>query len=235
MNNEALSQQLSKQLDLERRPIAVAFVESQPDGVEQSDAAVPSACTFWVKAEAGVFYATPEQHHNCPIGAMTMGLPLPSDVEGNLMGLVQKMVHDQYISEGEPPSMPSVGKPKAGIVYGPLDELPIDADLILLWLDPSQAMVFNEAAGSAAWADSMTPTVFGRPSCAALPVALGEERPTMSLGCVGMRTFTAVGSETMLGVVPAAQAEGFMDALDTTVRANDEMRRFYEGHKAQFA
>ena len=33
----------------------------------------PAACSFWRKAEAGVFYASAAQHLNCPIGAMTMG------------------------------------------------------------------------------------------------------------------------------------------------------------------
>ena len=34
----------------------------------------------------------------------------------------------------------------AGIVYGPLGELPIEPDLILLWLTPRQAMFYSEAA-----------------------------------------------------------------------------------------
>jgi uncharacterized protein (DUF169 family) len=235
VERNAIAAELSRSLGLRSRPIGIAFVEGAPEGVVQSEAAVPSACTFWVKAEEGVFYATPEQHHNCPIGAMTMGFPLPSDVESNLMGLVQKMCEDRYLGVAEPASIPSVTKPKTGIVYGPLEELPIDPDVILLWLDPTQAMVFNEAAGSAAWSDSMTPTLFGRPTCAALPASLQSARPTMSLGCVGMRTFTGVGSDVMLGVVPAAEAQGFLDALATAARANSEMKQFYEGHKAQFA
>lgn len=235
MDNDEVASELSRTLGLGSRPVGVAFVEAKPEGVAQSEATVPSACTFWVKADEGVFFATPEQHHNCPVGAMTMGFPLPPDVETTLMGLVQKMCADQYLGAEEPASIPTVSKPKAGIVYGPLEELPVEPDVILLWLDPTQAMIFNESAGSAAWAESMTPTLFGRPTCAALPASLRAGRPTMSLGCVGMRTFTGVGDDVMLGVVPAAEAASFLAALATTAHANAEMRTFYEGHKAQFA
>ncbi|CAN5268752.1 hypothetical protein BH20ACT9_BH20ACT9_15320 [soil metagenome] len=104
-----------------------------------------------------------------------------------------------------------------------------------MWVPPEQAMVYNEAAGSARWAEEMPATMFGRPSCAALPVAIGEQRPTMSLGCIGMRTFTGVSSELMLGAVPGAEAEHFVDALQTTVRANREIEAYYLHRQARFA
>ena len=235
MDNATLASQLQDRLGLERHAIGLSFVQSRPDGVHQTSAVVPSACTFWALGDEGVFYAAADQHYNCPIGAMTMGFDMPQEVEGDLMSLVQKMCADRYISEQEPASIPGVTKPKEGIVYGPLGRLPVEPDLILLWLDPTQAMLFNEAAGSATWADSMTPALYGRPTCAALPVALAEGRPTMSLGCIGMRTFTGVAADKMLAVVPAAEADRFASALGTTVDANAEMKQFYEGRRAQFA
>jgi uncharacterized protein (DUF169 family) len=77
--------------------------------------------------------------------------------------------------------------------------------------------------------------VFGRPTCAALPAAMAASRPVMSLGCIGMRTFTRVPEDLMLGVIPAGEAPTFLDAIDTAVRANEAMRPFYEGQRARFA
>jgi uncharacterized protein (DUF169 family) len=234
VDNGTVAGELHERLGVERRPIGVAFVEERPEGVEQTSAAVPSACTFWALGDGGVFYASADQDFNCPIGAMTMGFDMPEEVQSNLMGLVQQMTRDQYLAESEPASIPGVAKPKSGIVYGPLDELPVEPDAILLWLDPSQAMLFNEAAGSATWAESMLPAIYGRPTCAAIPVAMAERRPTLSFGCIGMRTFTGV-SDRMLGVVPGSEAEDFVAALQTTAGANVVMKQFYEERRALFA
>src|SRR3954451_18518023 len=234
METRELSAQLSERLGLGRPPVALALADGPPEGVEQTDTAVPSACSFWRHAEAGAFYASAEQHFNCPIGAMTMGFDMPSDVSEQLTGLVEKMCAGKYISPDEPGAIPTMKRAAGGIVYGPLAAFPGEPDLILMWISPAQAMLYNEAAGSARWAEEMAPSLFGRPTCAALPAALEESRPTMSLGCIGMRTFTGVDAETMLGVVPVAEAEAFVRALATMADANAGMREFYEGRASRF-
>ena len=131
--------------------------------------------------------------------------------------------------------IPHVGEPHGGIVYGPLADFPLEPDLILLWLSPEQAMLYNEAAGSATWSKEMAPSLFGRPTCAALPAAMEGSRPTMSLGCIGMRTFTGAPADAMVAAIPSADAERFVEALERTAAANALMASFYENHKAQFA
>jgi uncharacterized protein (DUF169 family) len=230
-----LASELTEMLNLDRPPIAVAFVEEQPAGTPLFDSVVPAACAFWTRAEEGTFFATPEQHFNCPVGAMTMGFDMPDELRDTLMGLVGKMNADCYLEASEPANIPSVSKAKAGVVYGPLAEAPVESDAVLMWLDPTQAMVYNEAAGTVRWADQMPSPIFGRPTCAAIAVAHEESRPTMSLGCIGMRTFTGIGADRMLAVVPAAAVDDFVAALTTAVAANRSMQDFYEGHKLQFA
>jgi uncharacterized protein (DUF169 family) len=232
---EEVATKLSESLSLERPPVALAFVTECPAGIERFGAEVPSACTFWKRAEDAVFYASAEQHLNCPIGAMTMAFELREDVQQNLMRLVELMGAEQYLEMDEPPAIPNVGSGHTGIVYGPLDGFPLEPDVILMWLSPAQAMVYNEAAGSAHWADPMGANVFGRPTCAAVGVSVGETRPTMSLGCVGMRTFTGMPADRMLASVPAAAVESFLAALATTVSANQSMQTFYEQHKLAFS
>jgi uncharacterized protein (DUF169 family) len=120
------------------------------------------------------------------------------------------------------------------VVYGPLGEFPIEPDLVLMWLTPAQAMIYNEAAGNAAWT-SAPATVSGRPGCAALPLAASSDEPKMALGCVGMRTFTGIATDRILAVLPGDKLEQFVSALQRVVSANAGMKEFYEGHKAQFA
>lgn len=234
MEKQALADKLTDKLKLQRPPIGIAFVQEQPNGVKPFKGQVPSACTFWPKAEHETFYATAEQHFNCPVGAMTMGFELPDSVREGLMGLVQQMCADNYLSESEPASIPTVAKKKGGIVYGRLADFPGEPDVVLMWLSPEQAMLYNEAGGSATWSAEMASNLFGRPTCAALPAAINQSRPTMSLGCIGMRTFTGAPADAMVGAVPASKIEEFARALDRTIASNKVMQEFYEGHKAQF-
>jgi uncharacterized protein (DUF169 family) len=234
MDKQNMADQLTQKLKLKRPPIGIAFVEEKPEGVNAFEGQVPSACSFWPRAEHETFYATAEQHFNCPVGAMTMGFELPNSVRQGLMGLVQKMCADKYLSESEPGSIPTLPTEKRGIVYGPLADFPGEPDAVLMWLSPAQAMLYNEAAGSATWAAEMPSNLFGRPTCAALPAAIDQSRPSMSLGCIGMRTFTGAPADVMIAAVPGDKIEEFVRALYTVAASNQVMQEFYEGHKAQF-
>ena len=120
----------------------------------------------------------------------------------------------------------------AGILYGPLASLPATPPtVVLFWLTPRQAMLYNEAAGTASWTqDPIVST--GRPACAALPSALSSGTPTLSWGCTGMRTFTEIPDDRLLAAVPGDQVESFMEALERIVVSNKTIRTFYEGKKA---
>jgi uncharacterized protein (DUF169 family) len=232
MDTTAAAEKLESQLGLDSPPIGIAFVDGQPPGVESFQGSVPSSCTFWRKGETGVFYAPADAHFGCAVGAMVMGFSIPDSVEEQLMDTVGRMLGCSYISADEPAALPKVGKPKTGIVYGRLADFPLDPDLILLWLTPMQAMLFSEGAGNVDWT-GVENTVFGRPACAALPIAMQGSRPTLSLGCVGMRTFTEVSEDRLLAVVPASGVGNFVAALEGALEANQEMASFYQQRKVE--
>lgn len=231
MDHATAAQRLSTLLSLQHPPVALAFADAPPEGIAQSDTPVPSACTFWRRAEQGTFYAAAVQHFNCPVGTMVMGFEHPEAVSEQLGGLVKSMCDARYLDMAEAAKIPTVPKHSAGIVYGPLREFPLQPDLVLLWINVAQAMLYSEAAGRAAW--TATPMeVSGRPGCAALPLAMRNNQPGMSLGCAGMRTFTEIGDDLNLAVVPGDALPGFVDALAGTVESNAAMRSFYSAHKA---
>jgi uncharacterized protein (DUF169 family) len=218
-------------LELEIPPVALTFVDEPPPGVP-AGGPVPSSCAFWREAERGVFFAPARDHFNCPVGAMVMGFDLPEDVTAQLGGLVETMCDHNYISPEEAAHIPSVQRTSAGIVYGPLADLPAEPDVVLLWASPEQAMLVNESGGGAQW--SSTPNrVGGRPACAALPLAMAGSRPALSFGCAGMRTFTGMPSDRMLVAVPGEGLAAFVDALAATVEANRTMHAFYEQRRAE--
>lgn len=228
------AEKISSALALETPPVAVAFVAEPPDDIPTTDRVVPSSCTFWRLAEQGVFYASAEQHFNCPVGAMVMGFELPVALQEQLGGLVGKMCECGYLSPDEAARIPSVGRGSAGVVYGPLGTFPMTPDVVLMWLTPTQAMLFSEAAGSASWS-TQSGRATGRPACAAIPLAMANGSAGLSLGCMGMRTFTEVADDRLLAAIPASRIDELLESLQRTMAANDEMRSFYQGHKRQFS
>lgn len=234
MSYATAAEVITSKLSLDSPPIAITFVEAVPAGVSTFDQAVPSACTFWRRAEMGVFYASAEQHFNCPVGAMVMGFELPESVQQNLMGAVQMMCSCGYLSPDEPAKIPTVKKQKSGIVYGPLKDFPIEPDVVLVWLTPRQAMLLSETTGATHWTETAPPGVLGRPACASLPVALEHNRAALSLGCTGMRTYTDISADRLLVALPGQNLSEFVDALTSNIEANEAMRAYYTDHKAQF-
>lgn len=235
MNYSEYTEVISSRLALESTPVALSFVESPPEGAARPDGEVAAGCAFWRKAETGVFYAPAEAHFNCPIGAMTMGFDMPPKVMQDLMSLVENMTGCGYIGPEEAAKIPSVPGKKSGIVYGPLARFNLAPDLVLLWLSPRQAMIFQEAAGRCSWTEAVPAGIFGRPACAALPIAKQSGQATLSLGCTGMRTFTEIADDRMLAILPGDRIKHFCDALDKAADVNASMKDFYSGRKQQFS
>lgn len=187
--HQAQAAEVTALLELDRPPVALAFLAQPPEAVPVVTQASPSSCAFWIRAESSVFYATAVQHQHCQIGAMVMGFDLPPAVMQEIGGLVETMAGCNYLSPEEGDKIPSVTPASAGILYGPLADLPTQPDAVLLWLTPAQAMICQEAIGSASWAEAPE-RISGRPACAAIPLAMQGQRPRLSFGCKGMRTFT---------------------------------------------
>jgi uncharacterized protein (DUF169 family) len=165
---------------------------------------------------------------------MVMGFDLPDQVMQEIGGLVNAMCGCNYLAPEEGDKIPGVPGAKTGVVYGPLAEFPQGADAVLMWLTPAQAMIYHEAVGSASWASEPSRTT-GRPACAAIPSAMNDGRPLLSLGCKGMRTFTEVADDRMLAVVPGDKLDDFVESLRVTVAANTEMAAYYNKRKSEVA
>jgi uncharacterized protein (DUF169 family) len=234
MNAAEASTALISCLELDEAPVALTFAESPPEGVRILDTPVPSACSLWRLAAEDVFYAPAKLHFNCAVGAMTMGFRLPEPVSVELGETVSLMSANGYLKDGEAAKIPVVHSANKGIIYGPLGDFPVEPDLVLLWVSPRQAMLVSEAAGTIQWTSEQPTDVYGRPACSALPIALNGTRPAISLGCQGMRTFTAISGDRLLVVLPGAELDRFAAALHTTMEVNSVMHDIYEERKAPF-
>ncbi len=220
-------------LHLQHLPVGLAFVEQLPQSVQHSATRVPSACTFWRLAEQGVFYADAQDHQECPIGMMTMGFPLPEAAQQRAQALVGTMADVQYFSPAEVSALPVVDKPHQHIIYGRLDQMPVEADIILCILNTQQAMLVAEALGGVNWLQAGQ-SAFGRPTCAVIPRTLKTGDTSMSFGCVGARTYVGLTPGEIVLTVPAGQFVTLVERLQTIVAANDALAPYHEGQKAAF-
>jgi uncharacterized protein (DUF169 family) len=207
--------------------IGIAFVDAPPPGVPHVSAPGPASCSYWKRAADGeVFWTDAADHQGCPIGAHTHGVPISAEKKQELEGLVGTMVGLGYLAMEEVPKIPHRAPASMKIaVYGPLEKLPVAADVALARGETAKLMVLVEAAQAAGVAPDAP--ALGRPTCAVLPQAIGSARPQVSLGCVGNRVYTGLGAGEGWVAIPGAAVPKILEKLGTLQRANAELEKFH--------
>ena len=230
-----LTQHFIDLLELKQLPVGLAFVDDVPVDVSHTNTRVPSACTFWRLAEQGVFYATAEDHQECPIGMMTMGFTMPETSLQRAQALVQTMADVQYFSPAEVAALPLVNKPHRNVIYGRLDQFPMEADVVLCILDTQQAMLVAEAMGNMNWLHPGGQSAFGRPTCAVIPRTMQTGATSLSFGCVGARTYIGLTLSKVVLTIPGGEFVTLVERLETTTAANAALAPFHQQQKDRFS
>ena len=93
-------------------------------------------------------------------------------------------------------------------------------------------MLLQEAAGRAHQA---TAPMLGRPTCMAVPAALGAAPVVSSLGCIGNRVYTSLGDDELYVVVRATALQSLVAELGTIVGANATLAEYHQQRLASIA
>jgi uncharacterized protein (DUF169 family) len=235
MDNQTRARVLVDEIGLERTPIALAFVDEPPGGVEVTTSNTPSACTFWRHAEHGLFYAAADRHQECGVGAMTMGFEVPEDRMPAAMELIGTMVNMGYLDMAETAYLPAVKKPHRGILYGPLASFPIEPDVALAIVTPAQGMVLAEASDAVKLREQPGLPTMGRPACAAVAWSANQNTVALSLGCIGARTYVEVPDDRAIVVIPGSALDGVAERLGRLAQANRDLATFHQKKKSDYA
>jgi uncharacterized protein (DUF169 family) len=223
-----LEQQLSSDLGLTRRPIAIAFRDAPPPGVSPFVGTAPSGCSFWRLASEGrTFFTVPGDHYNCAIGAYTHNIPLPAARVGELGDTLGFMTGLGYLRMEEVSGIPVLPKTPGAVVYAPLGDTPVDPDVVLFLGPAARVMLLQEAATRAGVAAGLT--TLGRPTCMALPAALARGM-VASTGCVGNRVYTGADEGELYAAVPGKDLAKVAETAGTISAANDKLMEY---HKAR--
>ena len=162
MDYRQLEAQLTSQLSLTHRPVAVASLDQAPAGVEKFEGTQPSGCSYWALASAGrAFYTVAADHYNCSIGSHTHNMPLPEDRAHELSDTLGFMTSIGYLRMEEVPGIPQLPETPGVVVYAPLGDTPVEPDVVLFWGPPGKVMLLQEAALRAGVAAQLN--TLGRP------------------------------------------------------------------------
>jgi len=226
-----IEQQLSSDLGLTRRPIAIAFRDTPPPGVSKFAGTAPSGCSFWRLASEGrTFFTVPSDHYNCAIGSYTHNIPLPPDRAKELEDTLGFMTGIGYVRMEEVPGIPVLPKTPGAVVYAPLGDTPVDPDVVLFWGPAARVMLLQEAAMRAGVAASLT--TLGRPTCMALPAALAHGM-VASTGCVGNRVYTGVEEGELYAAVPGRDLAKLAETAGTISSANAKLMVYHKARRQQ--
>ena len=220
---------ISKLLGLNRRPVAVKFLESPPKGVTKFEGAEPSGCSFWRIAAAGkIFYTVPSDHYNCAVGSHTHNIPLPPERAKELEQTLAFMTDIGYIKMEEVPGIPQLAKTPGAVVYSPLGETPVDPDVVIFAGLAAQVMLLQEAAHRAGRMAQFP--MLGRPTCMAIPAAMAKGAVTSS-GCIGNRVYTDLADGELYSMVPGKDLERVADELETIASANAKLHEYHRSRR----
>jgi uncharacterized protein (DUF169 family) len=226
-----LEQQLSSEIGLTQRPVAIAFVDAPPEGVSKFTGSVPSGCTFWRLASDGrVFFTVPSDHYNCPIGSYTHNIPLPSERANELGQTLGFMADIGYVRMDEVPAIPVLPKTPSIVVYAPLGDTPVDPDVVVFMGSAARLMLLHEAAMSAGVAANVN--TLARPTCMAVPAALAGGL-LVSSGCIGNRVYTGLGEGELYAALPGKDLPRLADKARAIAAANAKLEEYHQARRQQ--
>lgn len=236
MSWQSLSEDLAKLLRLDAPPIGITFSDGDP-GVDRYDAPmaeptpdgrtgrVPAGCVFWMKGAERTFTTVPEDHGNCSVGSLTHGLIDLS--EAATRADVAALVEAGWVTPEIFPQIPTMSRKPSFITYGPLEQTPVDPDVVFIRVDGKQLMTLSDAMPGL--------RIEGKPQCHIVPIAAEQGEVAASVGCALSRVRTGMKPDEMSCAIPASRLQEVVDRLTETVAADSTVATYAGEDKRRFA
>lgn len=234
----ALSDEVSRLLRLAAPPIGIAFRDSTdatgaaPVGVahpaptaDGRTGAAAASCVFWMKAVGEVFSTVAEDHGNCSVGSYTHGFKTLSEVADRQD--VAALVGSGWVGMEDFPRVPAVRDRPASIVYGPLDRMPVEPDVVYIRLNAKQAMVLDDAMGGVRFE--------GKPQCHIMAIAKDDREIAVSVGCMLSRVRTGMSNNELSCAIPASRLGEVVAALRANAGTERQVAAYAAADAARFA
>jgi len=232
-----LAERLAGALHLAVAPVAISFLDREPERVDRFDAPmaeptpdgragrVPAGCVFWVHGATRTFATVPEDHGNCSVGRYTHGLASLDDVAANAD--VATLLESGWVTPEAVGAIPSVSTAPAAIVYGPLADDGPDPDVVLVRVNGRQMMVLSDALPGM--------RIEGKPQCHIVAIASERGEVAASVGCALSRARTGMRPEEMTVALPGARLAEVVDAVERTAAVDGVVAKYAAEDARRFA
>jgi uncharacterized protein (DUF169 family) len=221
-----IAQSLTSALGLAQPPIAVCLANDIPAGVASWSGKSPAGCRFWQEAGTRVFATSAGDHGLCSIGQYTHNLEMTPAASADLMDALKVFADLSYVREQDLAMIPVLAEKPGYVIYGPLAEIPVEPDVVLLFVRADQTLILSEASQQL---EGGLPPAMGRPACAVIPQARNSGRSALSLGCCGARAYLDVLTDDVaLYAVPGHAIAAFADRVEALSKANQILTKFHQ-------
>src|SRR5664279_2720529 len=132
---------LTQSLGLSQPPVAVCLTDRVPAGVESWSGHSPAGCRFWQEAGTRVFATSAGDHDLCSIGLYTHNLEMSPAASTGLADALKIFAGLTYVREEDVAAIPVLASKPRHVIYGPLAEIPLDPDVVLLFVRAAQTLI----------------------------------------------------------------------------------------------
>ena len=217
--------ELCETVGISKRPIAVTFRSSPPQGIPKYAGKAPSGCSFFRIAAGGMtFYTVPTDHYNCPLGCYSYNLRLPPGHAKKLEKSLKSLQCACSLNLEDVHSVPRTDKNPEVVIYSPLGDTPVGPDVAILVVKPLQAMLLQEAALRKHIKIQVMPS--GRPTCMCLHTVLDDTAVT-SAGCMGNRIYNNLGDDEFYMLIPGRLLKQVAEEVQNIATANIKLAEYY--------
>jgi uncharacterized protein (DUF169 family) len=224
--NSEVAQTLVASLNLTQPPVAICLMESVPAGVQKWSGNSPAGCRFWQEAATKVFVTSAGDHSLCSIGMHTHNLDMTPASMTDLGDALKVFAQLTYVRDEDVAAIPVLASKPKHVVYGPLAQVTVDPDVVLLFVRADQTLILSEASQQL---EGGMPPAMGRPACAIVPQAMNSGRSALSLGCCGARAYLDVLSDDVaLYAVPGKTLGAFTERVAALSKANRILTNFHQ-------
>jgi len=221
-----IARTLNESLGLTRPPVAVCLTETVPAGIDSWSGHSPAGCRFWQEAAERVFATSASDHAHCSIGQYTHNLDMSAASTTDLHDALQVFASLTYVREEDIAAIPVLASKPRYVIYGPLAKIPVDPDVVLLFVRAGQTLILSEASQQL---EGGLPPAMGRPACAIIPQAMNTGRSALSLGCCGARAYLDVLSDDVaLYAIAGRTLSAFAERITALAKANEVLTKFHQ-------
>jgi uncharacterized protein (DUF169 family) len=223
-NWKAVTEELRAEVCLPAYPIGVKLLERPRDLLEYRDARLLTDTTPCHMAaiarhsRSDGLVGASSQGTKCVWGAACLGLVQTPErlSEGDLnLPYTQDVDAARHLHENMY-MLGNTGKRYAGVVMAPLDMVPFDPDVIVMYMSPARALRLVIASAYAK-GEAVTVRMTGQASlCSAIARAVDLNAITVDVPCMGDRAYGLVQEFEVVTVFPGSRIDELMEGLRNT-------------------